>query len=73
MDRGTKADRGGTATEGRTAGPPWNRSSRSATKVVLSERIDQFLLVQKGKELNINVDPGSQQIHGAAAAGSEDR
>src|SRR5438270_3872687 len=40
-----------------TTGPALEQELAKREKFVLSERIDQLLLVQKGKELNINVDP----------------
>ncbi len=38
------------------AGPDYDSKMAEADKNVLSDKIDQLLLVQKGKELNINVD-----------------
>jgi peptidyl-prolyl cis-trans isomerase SurA len=39
------------------AGPEFEKQLTDRAKSVLSERIDQLLLVQKGREMNINVDP----------------
>jgi peptidyl-prolyl cis-trans isomerase SurA len=39
------------------AGPEFEKQLTERAKSVLSERIDQLLLVQKGREMNINVDP----------------
>jgi parvulin-like peptidyl-prolyl isomerase len=39
------------------AGPELEKQLAERYKGVLSERIDQLLLVQKGKEMNVNVDP----------------
>jgi len=38
-------------------GPELNTELEEREKTLLSERIDHLLVVQKGKELNINVDP----------------
>ncbi len=39
------------------ASPELEKQLAERTKGILSERIDQLLLVQKGKEMSINVDP----------------
>src|SRR5579859_4489881 len=37
-------------------GPPMEQALQEQEKNLLRDRIDQLLLVQKGKDLNINVD-----------------